>query len=494
MGGWNDTSHTRGAIATDAVICLLVALALRFATFGDPNLHMDEAFYFYVGLEMHEGAIPYVDIWDRKPLGLFALYWLFAGFSESVLAYQIPAWLFAGYTAWVVSRIVALFGSRLAGLLAACCYLALLLPLNGHGGQSPIFYNALIASAVWLVLLADDRLKRGVVPKTAWAAMALCGLALTIKQTTLFESVFLGLWIVWRLWRSGMQPARLLTYGAGFAVLGALPFVSIGLWYWANGYWDRYWFAMVTANIARPPVEAAPSHNIPVLLHALALLLVGALSALVLAKRYEGFLQYRLFMISWMVAAFVGFLSVPLFIDHYALPLLVPLCVVAAAHFGKSLAGTILGATITIAAIVLTNPFDKAAHERSTKMFAELSDAVAASPGDGFLFIYDGPMLLYVQPEVSPMTELAFPWHLVSISERGTAFIDQRSELERVLDVGPSLVVATDEWKSEPYPGALAQVQRYISENCELLYTGMRSQKRHPSRPVYLYGHCNEAR
>ncbi len=168
-----ETAPTHMSHAADLAACFAFALLLRIATFGDPNIHMDEAFYFFVGLEMHEGAVPYVDIWDRKPAGLFILYCALAGISGSVLSYQIAAWIAAGYTAWVIAQIVYRFGPRIAGLLAAACYIALLLPLNGHGGQTPVFYNALVASAVWLVLIeTEPRLSVSVSISTSHTALA----------------------------------------------------------------------------------------------------------------------------------------------------------------------------------------------------------------------------------------------------------------------------------------------------------------------------------
>ena len=94
-------------------VCILVALGLRMATFGNPNLFVDEAFYFAAGIEMTQGALPFVDIWDRKPLGHFALYWAMAAISYDPIVYQIVAAIFAGFTAsliWEMAR--REFGSR----------------------------------------------------------------------------------------------------------------------------------------------------------------------------------------------------------------------------------------------------------------------------------------------------------------------------------------------------------------------------------------------
>ena len=54
-----------------AGVILALAFVLRAPTFGDPALHTDEEFYFYVGQQMLDGRLPYVDIWDRKPFGFF---------------------------------------------------------------------------------------------------------------------------------------------------------------------------------------------------------------------------------------------------------------------------------------------------------------------------------------------------------------------------------------------------------------------------------------
>ena len=59
-----------------AIALALTALtfAVRAPTFGNPFLGFDEQFYLLVGDRMLHGALPYVDIFDRKPIGLFLLY------------------------------------------------------------------------------------------------------------------------------------------------------------------------------------------------------------------------------------------------------------------------------------------------------------------------------------------------------------------------------------------------------------------------------------
>src|SRR3954469_11229646 len=118
---------------------LIAALALRWITFGNPLLHIDEQYYLLVGDRMLHGALPYVDIWDRKPIGLFAI---FAAIrllpGNGIIACQIVALLFATATAWLVQRAARQIGASPLGAFAAgAAYLIWLPLLSGRDAQSP---------------------------------------------------------------------------------------------------------------------------------------------------------------------------------------------------------------------------------------------------------------------------------------------------------------------------------------------------------------------
>ncbi|MDB5738237.1 MAG: hypothetical protein JWO65_1905, partial [Sphingomonas bacterium] len=51
------------------LIVTIVAILARWPVFGNPVVQIDEEFYLLVGDRLLHGAIPYVDIWDRKPIG-----------------------------------------------------------------------------------------------------------------------------------------------------------------------------------------------------------------------------------------------------------------------------------------------------------------------------------------------------------------------------------------------------------------------------------------
>ena len=97
-------SSRRYALFVMAVVA--VALLTRFQQFGNPIVHIDEQFYLLVGDRMLHGALPYVDIWDRKPIGLFLIYAAIRELGGSgILQYQLVATGFAIATALVVERL-----------------------------------------------------------------------------------------------------------------------------------------------------------------------------------------------------------------------------------------------------------------------------------------------------------------------------------------------------------------------------------------------------
>jgi 4-amino-4-deoxy-L-arabinose transferase-like glycosyltransferase len=118
--------------------CCIFALLTRLAVFGDPVFHIDESWYLLVGQRLSDGARLYVDVWDRKPPGLFFIYAIAAKFSNSIIAYQIMAWLSASLTAFLVARMAARISGPKPALIAAAIYLATLAQLGGAGGQSPV--------------------------------------------------------------------------------------------------------------------------------------------------------------------------------------------------------------------------------------------------------------------------------------------------------------------------------------------------------------------
>lgn len=475
------------------VVLLLLGLILRGATFGDPNLHIDETFYFLVGQEMHRGAIPYVDIWDRKPIGLFLIYWAIAGISTSVVAYQIAAWLFASATAWVICLIARRWGGVQGGLLAGASYLFMLGPQEGYGGQSPVFYNLLIASAALLVLDARPELKRGEPTWRVFLAMALSGLALTVKQTSVFEAAFFGLVVLWYQTRSNKPKLRSAAIIIACAVIGALPTVTTGITYYLIGHWSEFWHAMVTSNLAK---AKASIEDIAFRATILTLRLYPYLASAALGIKLDSEKNLsdedKRFTLAWVLFSIFGVLSVPNFYAHYTLPMLVPLAALSGILFRRRDIGFFIFSFTAVFSVFLYNPFDIFERQKSIETFHRLvADVENHSNGRG-LFIYEGPPYLYAMTNKEPLSALMFPGHLSHAIEKNVSQFNTTDEVYKIISKRPGVVImGAFPMAYPPNYRTRAIVKAYAANNCQLV-DAISVSDRAGTALYAVYGDCQD--
>lgn len=447
------------------VVLLVVALALRASTFGDPNVGGDETFYQTVGIAMHHGAVPYVDVWDRKPWGLFFLYYLITGICAAPIGYQLAATAFATATAFVIGRIAMFWTNRQGALLAGLAYLIFLIPFQGYGGQSPVFYNLLIALAVLLVLHATPALREGRVTWRCNAAMLLGGIAVTMKTTAFFEAAFLGLWCAAVLWQSPLPRRRSVVTIARWTLIGAAPALAIAAGYELAGYWRIYWIAMVTSNFAKSPDWISSGIRFVIMFTRIAPLLVVAVLSL---PELPG--ERRRFMLLWLLAAFVGVASVPHFFIHYALPLLVPVSVTGAALLGRKWIGPLALVAAAWFALNDGQVLDFAHARRSRAAFDELNRAIREHDDGSPLFVFDGPHQLYTMNGKPFPTPLVFTAHLGHLMEKDVSHLSTLGEVKRVLAMRPSTIIAAPKPRQGP-PNLETDslVRAYFHAHCRLV-------------------------
>jgi hypothetical protein len=416
----------------------IVTLATRIGYFSNPNLHIDDQFYLFVGQRMLEGELPYVDVWDRKPLGLFVIY---AGIASlgggGVLQYQLVAALFVLATA----AVIALFASRLASprgaVLASALYIILLPALGGEGGQAPIFYNLPMAAAALLTFDALECGHQGAM-RRALGAMLLCGLAMTVKQTSLFEGVAFGLLHLLNFRRSGCNWPLVAMKGAALLAIALLPTAAIYATYVLLGHGEAIWQATVLSVLAKGPIPLSDtgSQIIEVLVVLTMPLALAAASFRKLAEDRPGLRQT--FFVAWGLGAVAGYLSVPNFFDHYALPLVVPICVLAS-RIGEGRSG-LLGFLLAAAIAGLFHEWEKwgsSDRQQMDRLVAEIRSGL----GDGCLYIYAGPVYPYSATGACHPTRFVFPDHLESKAEATALPVDPAIEVQRVLEARPTVVV-----------------------------------------------------
>ena len=425
------------------IVLILIALAARAITFGSPLVHVDEPFYLTVAQAMTHGALPYVDVWDRKPIGLFLLYVPAAlwGLPASLYVYQAMAAASVVATAALVARLADRAGWRAGALPAAVFYILWLDLADGQGGQSPVFYNLLMAAAALLVLRASERRSRA----PGLAAMLLVGAAMQIKYSVVFEGIGFGLWLLTVDWRARRRLFGTIVYAAALCGLALLPTALAVAAYAALGHLDAFVFANFVSIFHR-------GHDAPVLMAAAASDSAGILSLLVLAivgwRRDAADAterEARLFLRLWLLVAMLAFLGFGGWYNHYTLPVMLPGATCAAVVFERRGAPTRwawLWVAIPLGLVFVAGQkilLYEREHRGTARQFDALAEAVGHGPGA--LFVYSGPVLLYPATGRPALTSYIFPSHLQFRREAGSIGVDQRTEIERILVCRPAVVV-----------------------------------------------------
>lgn len=395
-----------------AAVILGFALLIRLGDFGNPIAGLDEQFYLLVGDRMWAGAWPYLDIWDRKPAGLFVLYALIAALpGNGVVAYQLAATLALAGTGAVAAGI-----TRQVLPWPAACAVGLAVALYGilfgvGFGEAPIFYDLLTVIAGALVLGRVERPGTGF-DRRSLAAMLLCGFALTLKTSAVFEACAFGLLLVHADWQEhgwGTVARR----GAAYLAAGLAPTVIIALVYAAKGEFNAFWFANFQSVFLRSGGADVDSAGRAVaLLLLLAPLLIPTLAEL---RHIPG--PRRRVLAAWLVAGLLSFVAIGRCFEHYAIPLVTPLALTAAYGWRRRwVAWAMVGGAVLVGGMHARAGMAKTA--RDVADFAAVERAIPASVREQCLFVYEGPVLLYQRTGACLPGRYVFPGHFTEEVER----------------------------------------------------------------------------
>lgn len=464
-----------------ALSLALAALALRCWDFGNPVIHVDEQYYLLVGDRMLHGALPYVDLWDRKPIGLFLI---FAAIrllpGDGILAYQLVATGFAAAAAWCVWHGARMIGAAPLGALAAgVAYLIWVSLLGGRGGQSPVFYNLLMTAAMLLVLrlprLSDRRAVAAIIGSGAVACL-LAGLAIQIKYTPVFEGAFFGLAHLWYLRRAGAS----LTLTASVALLwmatGAAPSLVVIGFYQGLGQraFDAFWFANVTSIFLRPgyPIEQLLMRLLGIFAQLLPLIVAGLFGW---RARAQGASARETWLATlWIVSALTGFAAIGTFFDHYALPLVAPFAMLAAPTLGRGwrIAASVLAIGL---AILLVRGAIRPNDAPGARAVARL---VALNSRGACPYVFIGDTITYRLAESCLPTAYAFPNLLAYTTEQGATGIDEAAEVRRILRRRPPVILSSTRKLAIWNQASLAELRPMLASDYRVVFSTPRENYR----------------
>ena len=421
---------------------VLAVLVARAQTFTDPVLGFDEQYYLLVADRWLHGAVPYVDIWDRKPIGLFMIYAAAIRLgSDPFLQYKLLAAVFVTATAYAIFRGArsdsGTGAGRFGAVVAALLYVFWLNFMGGEGGQSPVFYNLPVLLAALLVHRAVER--RGTLLPLGLIAMLLVGVAIQIKYTVVFEGLFFGLLLLHAgstAW--GVSP-RLIGAAAAWVAVALAPTVLAYAVYAAMGHGQAFVFANFLSIFGRLPDPLLERMGgLAAIVGILAPLAIVA----VLAWRRERRLS---FVQMWAGAAMFGVLAFGSFLSpSYALPVLAPLCLCAAPWFenarrGRWVAVGLLGLSL-IGGLLMVR---QAIIDKGNRAEALQVAAAARPQRGGCIWVWDGYPALYLLADACVPTKWAFPGHLNTSDEASVRAlgVDPVVEVKRILAARPEVII-----------------------------------------------------
>lgn len=449
-------------------IFAFVALVSRAQFLGNPILDSDEGFYLLVGERMLRGALPYIDIWDRKPLGLFLLY---AGMrslgGDGVLAYQLIGTAFACATAIVISRIARQFSSGMGPIAAGIAYLIWLTLGSAAGGQAEIFFALPVCSAAWLTLraLQEERPAR-IVPRGA-LAMLLVGVAAQVKYTALFEGIFFGCCWMRVSWRNTSQAA--LPINVVIWISAAIFPTALALSYYAAiGHVDAFIFANFVSIAHRG------STGTLVLLGRLAIMGIILVPLLAWVRPRASMVDraaitaFR-FVLSWLLAAIGGVLLFGTYFEHYLLPILVPASAAAAPTFQR-LSKRRVASFLT--AFFVLGQVDLWVTQQAHGSRAELATVLRHINGNGCLYVYSGLAALYRISGSCMVTRFAFPSHLSRMRESRAIGKDPVQEVARIMGLRPSTVIVRSPYQGDENWAARTELYRHLTLGYRMVFRG----------------------
>ncbi len=457
-----------------SLILLALTLATRAWTFGNPVIGIDEQFYLTIGDRLLRGDLLYVDIWDRKPVGLFLIYsFACLAFADPVIGYQLLAVISIVATSSLLFAIARRLTSFTAALAGAAAYPAWLTVFSGMGGQASIFYNLPMTAAAALTLAVIARTDDRSLVWRGCGVMLLTGLAIQVKYTVIFEGIYFGLTLLWAEWMRGRSPIRTGACAIAWVACALAPTLAVCGVYFALGRGTEF----VEANFLSIFGDHDPS--LPAAFARLAGLTAGISPFLVcawIAARHwrngdEPGVREARWILAWAGASLGGFLIYGVWFDFYVLPLLVPFGVVAALAFdclarsrhaiavvvGLGLAGGIGRALVQLP--------DPGTAQEVSRMTALMRPHLR----QGCIYVNEGlPILYYLMPSCLP-SRYIFPEHLTGKRYQYSLGVDQLAELRRIFATRPSVVVKSTAPDDDTRPASRALLDAELAKDYRIV-------------------------
>ncbi|MFM9935576.1 MAG: ArnT family glycosyltransferase [Novosphingobium sp.] len=452
----------------------LCSLMVRIWWMDNPVVDHDEQFYSYVATAMLQGQVPYVDIWDRKPIGLFLLYEAaHALLGREAWAYLAMANLFACVGAWLAYRIAAVLADRRTGWVAALLYIIAMTVFGCRGAQSELLFAPLCLGMVYLAMVHAGS------QRAMLLAMFLGGIAIQIKYTAAPFCAVLGVFVLLEDYRRDPALMRVLGRACIYALAGLAPTIAVAAWYFATGHFGDFFYATFVSIFERQP-SIGRFHPKTLLVIAPFLLMMGAgtWARFRLGQTYPRRASALLLV---MTAGALASIYLPSNVLAYYYAFLAPFAVLLAVPFYdlRQRSGW-FGAAVLVAGLIVAGNFPQniAAGRADVVQFHALAGRIMASGERRSLYVFSGPMAVYSATGTRPKAKYPFPFHSAEFGEYGALGRPQEQIVREFLALRPAFILARTNFseyvRSVTAPMVLGELRAHYVPVAQYLILGDR--------------------
>ena len=221
-----------------ALIFSALLLITRLGNLGQEVINQndrDEGTFIIIASHLRVGHLPYLELFDNKPPGIFfALAGMMSLLGENLITVRFFGALGLLVAALACYGIAVRRNSSLAAGVSTAVFLVLASVPDFQATKTEHLVIALLLPACWLLVARRDRL---------WSAFTigvLLSLATLTRTNIAFVVLALGGFYAWQLWQPSKNVPRLalFAYGAG----GLMPLLMLLIIYaYADGLDDFSW-------------------------------------------------------------------------------------------------------------------------------------------------------------------------------------------------------------------------------------------------------------
>jgi hypothetical protein len=453
----------------DAAAIAMFVLIVRLPGFPASSLDWDESCYVLLAQQILSGHIPYVTMFDQKPLGAPLLFAFAMGlFGKNLMVIRLLGAISVLATCLMLRSLASLVGlSRMSALGTALLYGSFSTQCSGLQGTNIEILIAPFTTGAFLIAFRNQ-FALSVARRTAVFIVTgvLFGIAIQLKYLPVISAaaMYLALVTVWLATKSiNFRSAILL--GCVFGGVCLLPTISAVATYWWLGHLDEFLLANFGFMPSYVRVVEPFSAMVPRIIHnvaAISLLIVLAGTAVVRKS-----LDHRtmFIVILWLIAEAVALAAPWKFWDHYFLLLLPPLCLLAGSYFDslmRSVAACmessrktqiiVLRAVMT--AVILAPLVDVASwiirgdlQISQPDMPRQVAEVLQTDTLPGkTVWVVDYKPIIYFLSGIDSPTRFPFPPSLVgSLSSYNGSHPDR--EVRRILAMKPTYLIISSNWE-----------------------------------------------